>query len=511
MLNLEQQSVCQELLSWYEKKAFKECVLRGAAGTGKTYTLCAFLNQLKIRTQLLAPFNKAVGVLKQSLPKELSTSVTISTVHTFLGIYLAESEVGYLILKGNRISKTGEYQELQAENTIDETINLIIVDESSTLNKDLEDKIRNVSWSINAKIIWVGDPFQLPSVKTEPSKILDSCKIKFELTQIQRYSAGSLLVADFFRQRVCNPSLPRPTIEQVLKAQKECEYENVAHLTPETFQSTLKECLKNNKDFRLLAYKNDTVIKLNHLCREFLGYKEPFNKGENLLTMLRITLSEYKKGKNYQHILNNGDTIKICSKPVKDVFRLCDPFPDEGIDIYNPEVLTEFIFNFSYKVNKVLPAYSFEVKHNNKEFNLKIIDPSHTELAIKETNKANICKEDFKLISNVLYYLQGKSKNPLPEVKSIAETLWEYLKNNNLELFDLETKTKSVYRALKEWESVLFLTLHLNYTYSSTVHRSQGSTYDYAFICFDEILASPQWRRLMYVAITRAKTQNYLF
>ena len=50
--------------------------------------------------------------------------------------------------------------------------------------------------------------------------------------------------------------------------------------------------------------------------------------------------------------------------------------------------------------------------------------------------------------------------------------------------------------------------------FSSTIHKSQGSTFEKVFVNLNDIGACPDWEtvaRLLYVAITRASQEVYLY
>ena len=50
--------------------------------------------------------------------------------------------------------------------------------------------------------------------------------------------------------------------------------------------------------------------------------------------------------------------------------------------------------------------------------------------------------------------------------------------------------------------------------YSSTVHKSQGSTYDNVFLHIEDLSACPTYTdipRLLYVALTRARNNVYIY
>lgn len=63
-------------------------------------------------------------------------------------------------------------------------------------------------------------------------------------------------------------------------------------------------------------------------------------------------------------------------------------------------------------------------------------------------------------------------------------------------------------RKLLDTRKPLNLLAPLRHAYACTVHKSQGSTYDVAFIDFSDMYRSEDRAKLMYVAVTR--TSNFL-
>jgi hypothetical protein len=63
-------------------------------------------------------------------------------------------------------------------------------------------------------------------------------------------------------------------------------------------------------------------------------------------------------------------------------------------------------------------------------------------------------------------------------------------------------------RELLDTRKPLNLLAPLRHAYACTVHKSQGSTYDVAFIDFSDMYRSEDRSKLMYVAVTR--TSNFL-
>lgn len=114
-------------------------IISGGPGTGKTYTIAQFLNQLPdtIKVALAAPTGKAAANLKQKVVRE---NVQAYTLHSLLGITKGQYEV----------------RKIPAD--------VIIIDECSMVDARV---MQNLFAAVKtgARLILIGDPFQLPPVE----------------------------------------------------------------------------------------------------------------------------------------------------------------------------------------------------------------------------------------------------------------------------------------------------------------------------------------------------------
>lgn len=126
------------------------CVLTGAAGTGKTSVVEAFLTSQQIRNEgvlLLAPTGKArVKLGKQSNHGE---ALTIAQFLTRQGFFDWDTMLPYLNPKGRKYSRSKN----------------IIIDECSMLTtRDFYVLLNALDHTVINRIILIGDPYQLPPI-----------------------------------------------------------------------------------------------------------------------------------------------------------------------------------------------------------------------------------------------------------------------------------------------------------------------------------------------------------
>lgn len=126
------------------------CVVSGAAGTGKTTIIKAIINAIEkahgsgTSFQLLTPTGKATDRIREI------TGKPASTIHSFL----AQRRW----LNDNLTFK-------RSDGSCEESISTYIIDESSMLDLSLAATLfRSVNWATVQRLIFVGDPNQLPPI-----------------------------------------------------------------------------------------------------------------------------------------------------------------------------------------------------------------------------------------------------------------------------------------------------------------------------------------------------------
>jgi hypothetical protein len=152
-------------------------LLKGYAGTGKTYLLKNFITEIKRQTDrnvvLTATTHKAVSVARGD-----------STIHSYLGLVM-EREKDKLILKksSKRDAELASYRDI------------VIVDESSMLNTEVLRYLLNAQSDYALTLIFVGDPFQLAPVGEANSPVWDLESAEtYTLTEIVRQAADSPII-----------------------------------------------------------------------------------------------------------------------------------------------------------------------------------------------------------------------------------------------------------------------------------------------------------------------------
>ena len=187
-LTEEQSRLVTKLTDWYKHSSRQWFSYSGAAGTGKTTVIRAFIEELGLQRYIACAFvGKAVTVLsRQGLPA--------STIHSL--IYHV-SWVPVMDEKGEPVLNKDGNPKMKVvfslKNELPGDLQLIIVDEATMVNDDLAEDIL----SFGIKTVFIGDNNQLPPVFGVSSVMLNP---DFWLTKIMRQAENNPII--YLSQRV---------------------------------------------------------------------------------------------------------------------------------------------------------------------------------------------------------------------------------------------------------------------------------------------------------------------
>ena len=269
-------------------------ILQGYAGSGKTTLIRNFVASLEQKQrviQLMAPTGRASKVIQQK------TNLEASTIHS--GIYnykeLEEIPIGSNNEDVTLLFRFGLANDQKAHRTI------YIIDEASMVSdvenvgeffqfgsgrllKDLFDYAKIHLPHTESKIIFVGDPAQLPPVGMNSSPALDANYIK------EHYGLDALqsLLKEVKRQDATNSILSNATrVRQSLTA-KYYNYFQIAPNPESVYNIQIEDFLKhynaheNNKV--VICYKNKTAVQLNQAIRKGkFGEKKPIQATDTII------------------------------------------------------------------------------------------------------------------------------------------------------------------------------------------------------------------------------------
>lgn len=467
-LNEEQSLAFDALQLFIETPTDEMFKFEGYAGTGKTYTItkfieyCMALRRTDIKTDnpqkkgygkpeiaLTAPTNKAVQVLRESSDRGLIKQVSFDTIHALLGLKEQINDSGEVEFRND--SQSSFMMKIEDKQ-------IVVIDESSMLQDDLFYEIKR--YAPSKKIIFMGDPFQIPPVgKEDCEPFLNADKhniIGFKLEKIMRQKNGSSIIdLSMYIRLTNNHEFQQFASDEVSVLSSENEKERIAALVNVVVRS--KEFVDNPGLMKLISWRNSKVKQYNAYVRSiYFSYAYP-----KLNQNLRVL-------PNDRMITNQPYAIEVENKDF--------------------EIILTTNQEFTVKRYRISDEC---FKHIKGDATLRFYD------CIVETYDSY---ED-KIVEKKVRILHEDSDK---EFDSILLTL------KNAAMYAPANKRGFFWR---EYYSFARTFCKCDYSYAITAHKSQGSTYDIAVVDSNDILLNQnhkESRRILYTAVTRAKNKLIL-
>lgn len=446
----------------YNANDYKRALI-GSAGTGKTYLVKALIKNCGLSYStigLAAPTHKACRVLNDSIR---IPNVKVNTLQSDLGLRLnfdvEKFDVDNPPFDPKGKIKIGNYQ-------------LYIVDEASMINRGLIMFLEKVCKNNNCKIIYIGDGAQLPPVGEKYSSAFKNIKIS-KLTQIVRQGENNpvSLLLDILRYDIKHKSFN--FLEYVSKNRSKFNEDNTKGYqvcNPTEFENLVKlnfsdEELTRNIDYtKVIAYTNNVVSSWNKFIRNTIvadSEKSVITKNDLIISYITI-VNQFN-----DCIIKNSEEYVL-----KDVVNYTHP------------------------------------KYNLKGFMVRFI-------AIHGGQ-----------VTSPLFIIDHKDKFTIQMYVKMSRDLINAAKNANVRVRSQRWKEYFTFK-----ESCLLLTnilkydgniefgRNLDYGFSLTTHKSQGSTFDTAFVDVNDIVYdkfghpyadAEEINRRLYVACSRCRNKLYL-
>lgn len=448
-------------------------LIRGYAGTGKTFTINRIVESLKawsdkqtnwmkkLKIAASAPTHKAVRVMRKNA--EFGHAVQYATIHSLLGLVMDhDPKTGQKIFVPSKNPEDGRLAEF----------NVLIIDEISMLGKDLWDAVMEAMVEYSLKIIVLGDPVQIPPVNE-----LD-CPA---FLHPEEYGIEVLELTQSMRQAGDNPILDYATAIRGTYKHTFEEPEPYAKITDKKTGITLKRAMdaasieeilgdlfgsdqfKSDADFmKVIAWTNKTVDQFNNKIRRML-YAVP----EGMLGLPMLVHGE-------KLILDERYAVPgTMGKALA---------TNEELEVVKYEIVRKAV---TYKVWTPMG------------FAERTLNPQIYATTIRYALSTG--KTDTAVIHIVHESSVGEVAAMLKSIKDSAlKAPWQ--NNERKETF-------------RHFYSIKGLFAEVKYNYAVTAHKAQGSTYTNCMLVHWDIKYNrkmEEMNRINYVGVTRARNMLYI-
>ena len=282
----------------------------GAAGTGKSTLLSQVLLYIKnehsnLKVAVASPTNKALKNIRLMANNALNTDASqyfaFYTLAKILGLYLDID-----IYTGNDYLRRG-YGAIAICK-----YDLVIIDEYSMIDeKTLSDIIEAVQ-NRNIKVLFCGDPFQLPPVKATHPPVCDLNVDEIKLFDVVRYDGKLAVVAEEIRSDDTYQNQPYPFESSedgtIVRHRNEITWKKAAekYFTSESFAA-------DRNSVRFLAFTNKRCQQLSSYVRNAIYGTEAAENNPYLPNDLLIARAPVYRGGsgNYQQIAINSQEFLV--------------------------------------------------------------------------------------------------------------------------------------------------------------------------------------------------------
>ncbi len=453
-------------------------ILQGYAGSGKTTLLKGlvdYLQEIERKYQLMAPTGRAAKVINQK------TGFDATTIHK--GIYSFEEleEVEIKEEDKNDISFIYYYK---VRNNPDVHNSILIIDEASMVSdiqsqgeffrfgsghllKDLFQYSHIGFPNSTVKIIFIGDPAQLPPIGMNFSPALD----KKYLNEKYNLKIAEAEIKEIKRQDADNGILNSATkIRKCLTSGFFNDFdlrENKKDIFNPKYESFLESYKKEQGTKAIISYKNKTALDLNQTIRnDKYGADLPIQPGDIIIV----------GGNNYRLGIMNGE------------------------------------FGVVSHVETVTTTREIRFYRKNSDTASVLLTWRQIELLMPDEKGQSKTTKGYMLEN----YLNGDNYLKPEE----QQALYIDFKNRNPKL---RPKTKEFKEEIKI--DPYFNCILLKYGYAVTCHKAQGGEWDSTFVFWDKGIntdfnfynsehnrsgkTNPEFYRWAYTAITRASKKLY--
>jgi exodeoxyribonuclease-5 len=438
----DQQAALQTMQQWLNYPNASVYVLTGSAGTGKTTVVKEILNLAYQANREVVPTamtHRAAEVLQEAI------GIKTHTTHSAFGLSPALDAYGRETFKS-----TG--------GSIIDTNQLVVVDEASMVGNDMLTLLAKIIKEARSKILFVGDPYQLPPIAQRCS-VFDGTLPTSELVTVHRQSGGNPILdkaiefRDYIEGRI--DVMPTITDTTLNAAGHGIHVMDKDDFTASYVKSYLNYEAGDEVTRPLCTYTNKSAVEYNSLIRKSLfflqGTVEPYYPGELLISNSIVK----DQGKT---VLKNNEKVSVLA--------------------YKPTTL--------HGLNGHLVKVERQRAPNNRFITPTVFVPQDQDAAKAEIAKLQkLAKSQQDLVNGLR---RGQEGVPAQE----------------------ELRRTQYWRAFFALKDSL---ADLRPPFAGTTHKAQGGTYPAVYVDMENIKTcrNPKVQaRLMYVALTRAQEEVFI-
>jgi len=524
-LNKEQQEAVEKIFNFFCDEDGGSYLLKGSAGTGKTFTVTHIINEIgddmepdacKMNITFCAPTHKALRVLRKTMSdvseKKENDFSKFNFLYQTTARLLRKRNIktlgedgkikdnfhsdGYdykndlLISKDVYDEKNKEY--ITVYNFNDSIYNggIYIIDECSMIGKEDYQILEKLKKQYNLKILYIGDwaqlaPIDMKSKKTKLSKTLTKTKQMTSLTKTERISNKYLFeIYGIFRNCVYDPSMDyKEFIYPFLRK----NIEGVTITTsPKTFQDNIEKTFKAHEQSCVLSYTNKRVKYYNELVKDSISPNKKcdwnindrivFNKNFTTANASCVGIKIPDPTGRYESVWEHWPCRYINNNDYGYILDV-----EESV-IDDEDTLTYF----KLRKKKEIRIYKIEIL---------LLDRC---CPFNKTSKINVCKVFKQDLARFQKYKNKKKNEILSKVGDsgfLSQTDTDMLNNHDSMVHSVNAPFLSAY--------------------ATTIRKSQGSTYENIFLDTIDLdycsnIPTSDKARALYTAVSRASKNIFI-
>lgn len=527
---LNQKSGIDFLIRFLTNKVEKICGLFGYAGTGKT-TIIIELIYILLKNKYIksviftAPTNKALNVMKTKFAfyinkllqetqnfdenEKINFEQNLEKLRK-KNIIVEFATIHRLMKYKTEFNMDGEMMFIKDKDSLLENFDLVIIDECSMVSINLIYEMLLEIEKINKKIIFLGDPAQLPPVNEKISSIFMNDKNIIQYESLKKYIMNpSIDSYNIFCKNILNMDIF--VLKEIIRTKNisiinacnlirdwiidKDDFLNISQFIDDNFtiypfDKTVKvltdwykqfeESIKINSDSIIITWTNDETNKYNDHCRKILFKKSNLDKfviGDILILNEFYNINSNKFNTSEKIIVKNIENIEYKIENLNDKIN-------KTIRVLNNHKSIEgrykkFIDSINILFNNIIfKLYKLKILKldDNKEYDIMVLFDEE-----KEKHK------------NVL-------TNIMEEIKTFRNSLLDITQLISLDNLMIQPLWREFYsKFIDPFASV-------SYGYAITCHKAQGSNYKNVFVDFSDISKNKnddEMKRCMYTAMSR--------